>query len=189
MNEAGVRMFMRYRPFDKLFTVLLSHKYLHAMKRKRPAANIHSSSHHPELSVLRTHAQAYAHAVMGDTPSALGTAIAELMRHQQPMRLPAINAVVELLDRLNGICNDAVDLAPSLPNDTKYVRRTEYICFECSAKRRHRNKLRLALCTIRWLFSTQCSVLCMRDMHVMMPELKYLNYSSSAVASIIWQSC
>ncbi len=35
MNERGVAMFMAYRPFEKLFRVLLSPRYLPAMKRKR----------------------------------------------------------------------------------------------------------------------------------------------------------
>lgn len=47
MNERGVAMFMAYRPFEKLFRVLLSPRYLPAMKRKRQnhhAADFRSGS-------------------------------------------------------------------------------------------------------------------------------------------------
>lgn len=61
--------------------------------------------------------------MVGDTPAALGGAICELMRHQAPMRTPAIDSIVDLLRRLIGILEgepgngDEEDAPPQLPAD------------------------------------------------------------------------
>lgn len=73
LNERGLRAFMDCNPFEKLFKVLLSTKYLNAMRRRRNSSD-----------------------PAGDTAVSLGTAIDELMRHQPTLKPTAMNAVIKV---------------------------------------------------------------------------------------------
>lgn len=76
MNSRGLAAFVQYKPFDRLFEVLLSPVYLQAMRRRR--------SSEP----------------MGDTASNLGNAMDELMRHQPSLKSEATKAIIRLLQEL-----------------------------------------------------------------------------------------
>lgn len=76
MNSRGLAAFVQYKPFDRLFEVLLSPVYLQAMRRRR--------SSDP----------------MGDTASNLGNAMDELMRHQPSLKSEATKAIIRLLQEL-----------------------------------------------------------------------------------------
>lgn len=76
MNSRGLAAFVQYKPFDRLFEVLLSPVYLQAMRRRR--------SSDP----------------MGDTASNLGNAMDELMRHQPSLKTEATKAIIRLLEEL-----------------------------------------------------------------------------------------
>lgn len=76
LNTRGLAAFVQYKPFDRLFEVLLSPIYLQAMRRRR--------SSDP----------------MGDTASNLGNSMDELMRHQPSLKTEATKAIVRLLEDL-----------------------------------------------------------------------------------------
>lgn len=76
LNTRGLAAFVQYKPFDRLFEVLLSPIYLQAMRRRR--------SSDP----------------MGDTASNLGNAMDELMRHQPSLKTEATKAIIRLLEDL-----------------------------------------------------------------------------------------
>uniref|UniRef100_A0A915HQK0 DUF913 domain-containing protein n=1 Tax=Romanomermis culicivorax TaxID=13658 RepID=A0A915HQK0_ROMCU len=76
LNERGLNAFMSCNPFEKLFKVLLSIKYLNAMRKKRSSDSL------------------------GDTAISLGAAIDEIMRHQPTLKPRAMEAVIKLLDEL-----------------------------------------------------------------------------------------
>ncbi|CAK9823562.1 E3 ubiquitin-protein ligase HUWE1, partial [Anthophora retusa] len=76
LNQRGLESFVKRRPFERLFKVLLSPIYLPAMKRRRSTDPL------------------------GDTASNLGNAMDELMRHQPSLRVDAIAAVIKLLEEL-----------------------------------------------------------------------------------------
>lgn len=76
LNARGLAAFVQYKPFDRLFEVLLSPLYLQAMRRRR--------SSDP----------------MGDTASNLGNAMDELMRHQPSLKTEATKAIIRLLEEL-----------------------------------------------------------------------------------------
>lgn len=76
LNARGLTAFVQYKPFDRLFEVLLSPVYLQAMRRRR--------SSDP----------------MGDTASNLGNAMDELMRHQPSLKTEATKAIIRLLEEL-----------------------------------------------------------------------------------------
>lgn len=76
LNSRGLAAFVQYKPFDRLFEVLLSPIYLQAMRRRR--------SSDP----------------MGDTASNLGNAMDELMRHQPSLKTEATRAIIRLLEDL-----------------------------------------------------------------------------------------
>lgn len=76
LNARGLAAFAQYKPFDRLFEVLLSPVYLQAMRRRR--------SSDP----------------MGDTASNLGNAMDELMRHQPSLKTEATKAIIRLLEEL-----------------------------------------------------------------------------------------
>ena len=82
LNEAGLNEFKKYDPFDKMFKVLICPEYLQAMKRRRSSDSV------------------------ADTPAVLGSSVDELMRHQNSLRLPAIQAIIKLLKELVIIGND-----------------------------------------------------------------------------------
>ncbi|KAK4337308.1 hypothetical protein RND71_043594 [Anisodus tanguticus] len=82
LNSRGLESFKSYKPFDKVFKVLISPEYLPAIKRRR--------SNDP----------------MGDTPSNLGTSMDELMRHLPSLRLSAITAIINLLKELCKLGSD-----------------------------------------------------------------------------------
>lgn len=76
LNSRGLAAFVQYKPFDRLFEVLLSPLYLQAMRRRR--------SSDP----------------MGDTAANLGNAMDELMRHQPSLKTEATKAIIRLLEEL-----------------------------------------------------------------------------------------
>lgn len=76
LNSRGLAAFVQYKPFDRLFEVLLSPVYLQAMRRRR--------SSDP----------------MGDTAANLGNAMDELMRHQPSLKTEATKAIIRLLEEL-----------------------------------------------------------------------------------------
>ncbi|XP_029040981.2 LOW QUALITY PROTEIN: E3 ubiquitin-protein ligase HUWE1 [Osmia bicornis bicornis] len=76
LNQRGLESFVKRRPFERLFKVLLSPMYLPAMKRRRSTDPL------------------------GDTASNLGNAMDELMRHQPSLKVDAIAAVIKLLEEL-----------------------------------------------------------------------------------------
>ena len=72
LNSRGLNAFVRCKPFQRLFKVLLSPEYLPAMRRRRTAEP------------------------MGDTASNLGNAMDELMRHQPSLKVEATTAIVKV---------------------------------------------------------------------------------------------
>ncbi|XP_078001474.1 E3 ubiquitin-protein ligase HUWE1-like [Glandiceps talaboti] len=83
LNARGLQAFVRCKPFEKLFKVLLSPDYLPAMRRRR--------SSEPA----------------GDTASNLGSAMDELMRHQPSLRTDATKAIIKLLEEVCAMGRDA----------------------------------------------------------------------------------
>lgn len=73
LNQRGLESFVKRRPFERLFKVLLSPLYLPAMNRRRSTDPL------------------------GDTASNLGNAMDELMRHQPSLKVDAIAAVIKVL--------------------------------------------------------------------------------------------
>lgn len=73
LNQRGLESFVKRRPFERLFKVLLSPVYLSAMRRRRSADPL------------------------GDTASNLGNAMDELMRHQPSLKVDAIAAIIKVL--------------------------------------------------------------------------------------------
>eukprot|EP00116_Pleurobrachia_bachei_P011208 sb/3471470/ len=71
LNQRGLEAFMKCRPFDRLFHVLLSPQYLPAMRRRSSDS-------------------------LGDTATNLGTAMDELMRHQPTLRHDAMAAIIKV---------------------------------------------------------------------------------------------
>ncbi|XP_076681578.1 HECT, UBA and WWE domain containing E3 ubiquitin protein ligase 1 isoform X3 [Andrena cerasifolii] len=76
LNARGLEAFVKRRPFECLFKVLLSPVYLSAMRRRRSADPL------------------------GDTASNLGNAMDELMRHQPSLKVDAIASIIKLLEEL-----------------------------------------------------------------------------------------
>ncbi|XP_015599094.1 E3 ubiquitin-protein ligase HUWE1 isoform X3 [Cephus cinctus] len=76
LNQRGLESFVKCRPFERLFKVLLSPVYLSAMRRRRSADPL------------------------GDTASNLGNAMDELMRHQPTLKVDATSAIIKLLEEL-----------------------------------------------------------------------------------------
>ncbi|XP_071960908.1 E3 ubiquitin-protein ligase HUWE1-like isoform X2 [Antedon mediterranea] len=76
LNARGLAAFVQCKPFEKLFQVLLSPDYLPAMRRRRSSDPL------------------------GDTASALGNAMDELMRHQPSLRTDAMKAIIKLLEEI-----------------------------------------------------------------------------------------
>ncbi|XP_046484252.1 E3 ubiquitin-protein ligase HUWE1 isoform X1 [Neodiprion pinetum] len=76
LNQRGLESFVKCRPFERLFKVLLSPVYLSAMRRRRSADPL------------------------GDTASNLGNAMDELMRHQPSLKVDATAAIIKLLEEL-----------------------------------------------------------------------------------------
>ena len=82
LNTRGLENFMEYKPFDKLFRVLLSPEYLPAMRRRRGTDTIYG------------------------TASSLGNAVDELMRHQLSLRTEAMKSIIILLEQLVELGNN-----------------------------------------------------------------------------------
>lgn len=82
LNTRGLENFMEYKPFDKLFRVLLSPEYLPAMRRRRGTDTIYG------------------------TASSLGNAVDELMRHQLSLRTEAMKSIITLLEQLVELGNN-----------------------------------------------------------------------------------
>jgi E3 ubiquitin-protein ligase HUWE1 len=82
LNTRGLENFMEYKPFDKLFRVLLSPEYLPAMRRRRGTDTIYG------------------------TASSLGNAVDELMRHQVSLRTEAMKSIITLLEQLVELGNN-----------------------------------------------------------------------------------
>lgn len=83
LNERGLNAFMSCNPFEKLFKVLLSTKYLNAMRKRRNSDSV------------------------GDTAISLGAAIDEIMRHQPTLKTKAMEAVIKLLEELCSLGSSA----------------------------------------------------------------------------------
>ena len=82
LNTRGLESFMEYKPFEKLFRVLLLPEYLPAMRRRRGADNTYG------------------------TASTLGNAVDELMRHQVSLRTEAMKSIIVLLEQLVELGNN-----------------------------------------------------------------------------------
>lgn len=82
LNSRGLESFKSFRPFDKIFKVLLSPDYLPAMRRRR--------STDP----------------MGETSINLGASMDELMRHLPSLKQSAIAAIINLLKELCKLGSD-----------------------------------------------------------------------------------
>ncbi|RZB39554.1 DUF913, HECT, DUF908 and/or WWE domain containing protein [Asbolus verrucosus] len=82
LNNRGLQSFIKCKPFEKTFSVLLSPDYLPAMRRRR--------SSEP----------------MADTACNLGNAMDELMRHQPTLKTDAIKAIIDLLEELVNLGTD-----------------------------------------------------------------------------------
>lgn len=82
LNNRGLQAFVKCKPFERLFKVLLSPNYLPAMRRRRSADPL------------------------GDTASNLGNAMDELMRHQPSLKVDATTAIIKLMQDL---CNYGTD--------------------------------------------------------------------------------
>ncbi|XP_011638354.1 E3 ubiquitin-protein ligase HUWE1 isoform X5 [Pogonomyrmex barbatus] len=101
LNQRGLESFVKRRPFERLFKVLLSPVYLSAMRRRRSADPL------------------------GDTASNLGNAMDELMRHQPSLKVDAIAAIIKLLEELcvlgcdpRYICWRAASKSENSPSNT-----------------------------------------------------------------------
>ncbi|XP_011333015.1 E3 ubiquitin-protein ligase HUWE1 isoform X1 [Ooceraea biroi] len=101
LNQRGLESFVKRRPFERLFKVLLSPVYLSAMRRRRSADPL------------------------GDTASNLGNAMDELMRHQPSLKVDAIAAIIKLLEELcvlgcdpRYICWRAASKSDNSPSNT-----------------------------------------------------------------------
>ncbi|XP_018052863.1 PREDICTED: E3 ubiquitin-protein ligase HUWE1 isoform X6 [Atta colombica] len=101
LNQRGLESFVKRRPFERLFKVLLSPVYLSAMRRRRSADPL------------------------GDTASNLGNAMDELMRHQPSLKVDAIGAIIKLLEELcvlgcdpRYICWRAASKSENSPSNT-----------------------------------------------------------------------
>lgn len=109
LNNRGLEAFAKYNPFEKLFNILLSPKYLPAMRRRRSSEPTN------------------------DTASVLGNAMDELMRHQPSLRQDATMAIINLLEELvymgtdpKFVCwrpHSKSDLLP--PNNSRSANNTE----------------------------------------------------------------
>lgn len=82
LNTRGLENFMEYKPFDKLFCVLLSPEYLPAMRRRRGTDTLYG------------------------TAASLGNAVDELMRHQVSLRTEAMKSIIKLLEQLVELGNN-----------------------------------------------------------------------------------
>ncbi|XP_063928722.1 E3 ubiquitin-protein ligase HUWE1 isoform X2 [Zophobas morio] len=82
LNNRGLQQFIKMKPFEKTFSVMLSPDYLPAMRRRR--------SSEP----------------MADTACNLGNAMDELMRHQPSLKSDAIKAIIDLLEELVNLGTD-----------------------------------------------------------------------------------
>ncbi|PIK62780.1 putative E3 ubiquitin-protein ligase HUWE1 [Apostichopus japonicus] len=82
LNARGLEAFVKCKPFDKLFKVLLSPAYLPAMRRRR------------------------SNEIMGDTALSLGSAMDELMRHQPSLKSDAMKAIIKLLEEICSLGRD-----------------------------------------------------------------------------------
>lgn len=80
LNQRGLESFVKRRPFERLFKVLLSPVYLSAMRRRRSADPL------------------------GDTASNLGNAMDELMRHQPSLKVDAIAAIIKVIICDRNLC-------------------------------------------------------------------------------------
>ncbi|XP_068082120.1 E3 ubiquitin-protein ligase HUWE1 [Anabrus simplex] len=100
LNSRGLESFVKYKPFKRLFKVLLSPAYLGAMRRRRSSDPI------------------------GDTASNLGNAMDELMRHQPTLKSEATCAIIQLLEELCELGRDPkyVCWRPQSKQDTSPVR-------------------------------------------------------------------
>lgn len=76
LNTRGLDAFVQFKPFDKLFKVLISPEYLAAFRKRKSSE------------------------AFGDTASNLGTAMDELMRHQPSLRKEAIKSIIGLLQEI-----------------------------------------------------------------------------------------
>lgn len=72
LNSRGLDAFVKRKPFQKIFKVLVNPEYLPPMRRRRTAEPL------------------------GDTASNLGNAMDELMRHQPSLKVDATVALVEV---------------------------------------------------------------------------------------------
>lgn len=82
LNARGLASFIRSRPFEKLFKVLLSPTYLSAMRKRRSSDPL------------------------GDAATNLGNAMDELMRHQPSLKVDATTAIIQLLEELCDLGTD-----------------------------------------------------------------------------------
>lgn len=83
LNARGLASFVKCKPFERLFKVLLSPNYLPAMRRRRSSDPL------------------------GDTASNLGNAMDELMRHQPSLKVDATAAIIKLLQELCQLGTDS----------------------------------------------------------------------------------
>lgn len=83
LNARGLASFVKCKPFERLFKVLLSPNYLPAMRRRRSSDPL------------------------GDTASNLGNAMDELMRHQPSLKVDATAAIIKLLNELCQLGTDS----------------------------------------------------------------------------------
>lgn len=83
LNTRGLASFIKCKPFEKLFKVLLSPNYLPAMRRRRSSDPL------------------------GDTASNFGNAMDELMRHQPSLKVDATAAIIKLLNELCQLGTDS----------------------------------------------------------------------------------
>ncbi len=88
LNQNGLDAFIKSKPFDKLFQVLLSPDYLPAMKRRRNTDQVNGANLNGAGSSS------------SGTASQLGSAMDELMRHQPSLRTEAMNSIIKLLNQL-----------------------------------------------------------------------------------------
>jgi len=88
LNTNGLNAFIQSKPFDKLFQVLLSPDYLPAMRRRRNQDQVNATTLNAASSSS------------SGTASQLGSAMDELMRHQPSLRVEAMNAIINLLNKL-----------------------------------------------------------------------------------------
>ena len=83
LNTRGLENFMEYKPFDRLFRVLLSPEYLPAMRRRRRGTD-----------------------TIYSTTLSLGNAVDELMRHQVSLLTEAMQSIITLLEQLFELGNN-----------------------------------------------------------------------------------